>query len=122
MKKSIFYSIPMLKCPRCRTGNLFPKLVIAKPLDMHKSCEFCNQKFILEPGFYWGAMFISYIISAFSLFGMLAIFLFVLKWSLNAAFICGVIILLIFYLYIVRISRSVWIHFFVKYDPLVINN
>lgn len=122
MKKSILYSIPMLKCPQCRTGDLFPKLVVSKPLDMHDSCKICHQKFVLETGFYWGAMFISYIISAFSLFGMLALFLFGLKWSFNAAFIIGVIILLIFYLYIVRISRSVWIHFFVKYDPLAINN
>ena len=50
------------KCPRCRHGDLFQtsKFKLNSFYRMHKACEVCQQTFEPEPGFYFGAMFVSY--------------------------------------------------------------
>lgn len=53
------------KCPRCRQGDLFqqPLGKFFKNRAMYKKCTVCNLAFEPEPGFYYGAMFISYAVS-----------------------------------------------------------
>ncbi len=64
-KRSKLSSIFSLKCARCHTGDLFPtgSFSFNKPFEMHKECPHCGLNLEPEPGFYFGAMFISYIIS-----------------------------------------------------------
>lgn len=53
------------KCPRCREGDIFkyPLIRIHKFSKMHESCPNCGASFEPEPGFYYGAMFVSYAFS-----------------------------------------------------------
>ena len=53
------------KCPRCREGDMFqfPLFNISKFSRMHKTCPHCGQKFEVEPGFFIGAMYVSYAMS-----------------------------------------------------------
>ena len=56
-------SILSLRCPKCRTGQLFQSGKISRPgslFTMHPACPHCKQSFEPEPGFYYGAMFVSY--------------------------------------------------------------
>ena len=59
------------KCPACLKGNFF---IYQNPYnlktftDMNKSCTNCGMDFIQEPGFYFGAAIISYILQALILF------------------------------------------------------
>lgn len=50
------------KCPVCREGNIFKYPVSRLPhfSEMHSQCPVCNASFEKEPGFYYGAMFITY--------------------------------------------------------------
>jgi uncharacterized protein (DUF983 family) len=50
------------KCPRCRQGDLFKTsaLKLSKFYKMNDNCLVCKQTFEPEPGFYIGAMFVSY--------------------------------------------------------------
>lgn len=50
------------KCPRCHTGPLFNHgtLHLSKLTDMPDACPVCGLRYEPEPGFYWGAMYISY--------------------------------------------------------------
>ena len=60
---SSFRSMFGLKCPRCRKGKLFTRrglFVYREMLKMPENCAVCNQKFEIEPGFWIGAMWISY--------------------------------------------------------------
>ncbi|MEZ4899939.1 MAG: DUF983 domain-containing protein [Saprospiraceae bacterium] len=118
MKGSALYSTVRLKCPRCHEGDLFqtPVFDYKDPLSMGTNCPVCKQKYHLEPGFYWGAMFVSYAISAFLMFGLLALFYFGFNTSLNAAFVWTIALVVVVFVYILRLSRSIWIHLFVKYD------
>lgn len=110
------------KCPRCREGDLFVKpMDIGKPLDMPKNCAVCGQKTEPEPGFYFGAMFASYIISSWFLLLPTLLLVFYFKWSVTAALAFTIFLAALCYLRLLRGSRSLWIHLMVKYDPTVIN-
>lgn len=49
------------KCPKCKEGQTFKKNsgLFSIP-NMNKSCGECNYKFEREPGYFIGAMYISY--------------------------------------------------------------
>jgi uncharacterized protein (DUF983 family) len=54
------------KCPRCREGDIFKYQLrenIFKFGTMNKTCAVCMASFEPEPGFYYGAMFVSYALS-----------------------------------------------------------
>lgn len=107
------------KCPRCHEGDLFETRIssLQRVFHMPLKCPKCGLNYYPEPGFYYGAMFISYIITAFYCLGFAAICLFVFDLSVNATFLWLFASLVIFYVWFYRTSRSVWIHVNVKYDP-----
>ena len=55
-----------LKCPRCHEGDLFTKpFKMSDPVSMPEKCPVCGQLYMPEPGFYYGSMFLSYIVTGF---------------------------------------------------------
>ena len=118
-KRSLTQSLFGMKCPRCREGDLFKTSTISfqKPFEMLDSCPTCKQRYNPEPGYYYGAMFISYIFWGwFSILFCLTL-VFLLNWSVNSAFVLLIIISSVFFVWIFRVSRSIWIHINVKYRP-----
>ena len=108
------------KCPRCRRGDIFTKpFNISKPLDMPENCSYCNQKIEPEPGFYYGAMFISYIVSSLLLLPVPLALVFIWKWSFEGAMGLMILITALLYFKFLRGSRSLWLHTMVKYDPVI---
>lgn len=63
-KDTILYSILGLKCPYCHEGDFF----ISHPYDLKHTGDTydtwpkCKGRFNIEPGFYYGAMYVSYAI------------------------------------------------------------
>ncbi|MEL6864837.1 MAG: DUF983 domain-containing protein [Bacteroidota bacterium] len=120
--RSVLSSIWNMKCPRCREGDLFDTGTFSfeKSFDMPDRCSHCNQNYMPEPGFYYGAMFISYIFYGwFSLLFSLAL-VFGFGWSVNSAFALLIFISIILFVWIFRMARSIWIHIIVKYKPSVL--
>lgn len=105
-----------MKCPRCGEGNLFftPTFSFKQPLDMHERCTNCQQSFFPEPGFYYGAMFVSYVSFGFFSIGLVMILHWVLGLSTELSFAILIGIAAIFYVYLFRISRSIWLGLMVK--------
>ena len=64
MKKGTkLYSILNNKCPRCHEGKFFDSANpynLAKMTSMPDKCPECGQPYEPEPGFYFGAMYVSY--------------------------------------------------------------
>ena len=89
----------------------------SKPLAMNKQCQVCGQKFEPEPGFYFGAMFISYIFLAFFSLGLTGLLVFYFQQSVELAFTILLLTLAVMFIWNLRFSRSIWIHLMVKYDP-----
>lgn len=118
-KGSKAYSIVNFKCPKCNEGNLYEtrSFSFKKSFEMHENCPVCNQDFEPEPGFYYGAMFISYIFTAFFCIGFLLIFHWVFDFSLLVSFGMLVAFIAIFFVVIFRLARSIWISMNVRYNP-----
>ena len=108
------------RCPRCRKGKLFTHAAynIRHTIDMPDKCPHCEQAFHLEPSFYYGALYVSYGLQV-ALFATVAVAVAVLypeaptSWYLIGVTAAA----LLLYPLIIRLSRSIWIHIFVKYDP-----
>lgn len=58
---NLFLSVIHEKCPFCEKGLVFKKSksLLTIP-QMNERCSECNTKFIGEPGYYIGAMYVSY--------------------------------------------------------------
>ena len=117
MLKSIF----TFQCPRCRKGDLFQSGSLVQPASlfkMHSHCPHCQQSFEPEPGFYFGAMFVSYAINT-ALFIAAWVVLTILYPDYTLSMLLGlltaVVILALPLTY--RLSRSIWLAIFVKFDP-----
>jgi uncharacterized protein (DUF983 family) len=49
------------KCPRCQSGKMFKHNAVSKSfMQMFDDCPVCGLHFEIEPGFFWGAMYVSY--------------------------------------------------------------
>lgn len=108
------------KCPRCRQGDIFVKpLKLSDPVNMPEKCAYCGQKTEPEPGFYFGAMFLSYIFSGWYILLPALLLVFYFKWSVNAAMVFVIFLGIISYLKILRGARSLWLHLMVKHEPVV---
>jgi uncharacterized protein (DUF983 family) len=112
------HAVGLLKCPRCHKGDLFltGTFSFKKSFDMHDKCTHCGQKYTLESGFYYGAMFISYIITAFTMFGVFGIMKFIFKLPVMISFIIAMVFIFALFVWFFRVSRAVWLNFFVAYD------
>lgn len=119
MRSSTLKSIYQCKCPRCHKGDMFLRGKLLNPAKfsiMNKSCAHCGQSFEPEPGYYFGAMFVSYGINT-ALFITAWVALTVIKpdYSLSLLLSLLGITVLIFLPFIYRVSRSIWIAIFISY-------
>jgi uncharacterized protein (DUF983 family) len=109
------------RCPRCRDGNIFKTSVFTfnNFTKMNPRCPNCNLDYEVEPGFFYGALYISYIFSV-GIFAAVTIILFVFFDDPESkVYITTVIVLsIIFYPFNYRFSRIIYLHLFgrVKYD------
>jgi uncharacterized protein (DUF983 family) len=118
-KNSGLYSIVTGKCPRCREGNMFPPgtLYSSRFADMQPYCPCCGQSFEPEPGFYYGAMYVSFAINVGLFLVSLAILYQVVKEITMAIMIGTVLVVVVGLLPIIfRLSRVLWINIFVRYE------
>lgn len=113
------------RCPRCREGKLFQHPVsisLKKNMQMNKNCAVCGQATELEVGFYYGTSYVSYVLTV-----ALSVTTLVAWWAIiglstddNRFFWwmgSNAILLLLLQPWLMRLSRSLWISWFVKYDP-----
>ena len=101
------------KCPFCQKGDVFQKSAILELAKMNSHCPVCKRDFTGEPGYYFGAMYVSYGIAV----GVaLLVFLFCrfvigtdsVFWTLGSC--VSAIVLISFRNY--RWSRIIWLKLF----------
>ncbi|HCZ07552.1 MAG TPA: DUF983 domain-containing protein [Flavobacteriales bacterium] len=126
--RSFIASILGNHCPACREGRLF---TVRNPYRwrtinaLHPACPKCGENFLREPGFYFGAAYVNYgmtvalwvaVLVALYTFGALGWIEFTGMFDQPETFLySGVAALLVLLPPIQRLSRSLWIHFFVRF-------
>jgi len=110
------------RCPRCRKGKIFsrPFYSLRGFDDMYEFCPHCGLKYEVEPGYFYGAMFVSYAISG-GVALVLGFLLFYLAedpggW-VYVAVIAPAMVLIAPVNF--RFSRVLWLHYVagIKYQP-----
>ena len=85
---------------------------------MHPSCEKCSLSFEQEPGYYFGAMYVSYAINVALMVAVWVAFLilagssFSIWWMVLVSVVLG----LISTPFNFRLSRLIWINFFIRFE------
>jgi uncharacterized protein (DUF983 family) len=119
-KGSKLYSVLFNKCPRCHEGNFMEENNIFKfknAYKMYKRCPHCDLKNMMEPSFYYGAMYVTYALTVGISIITFIISTLIFKLNLLESFIPIVIVLILTSPLSLRFSRIIWINIFVHYDP-----
>lgn len=119
MKKSLLGAMIGHKCAVCRQGDMFPtgSYSFDRPFEMNEKCPLCGADFEPEPGFYYGAMFMSYILLVFPVMGLTMFLKWILNWSIEASLALVIGIGAIIFVWWFRFSRAVWLNMMVRYRP-----
>ncbi|MFZ4057772.1 MAG: DUF983 domain-containing protein [Ferruginibacter sp.] len=127
-KPNYLWSILTMRCPRCRrgamfqSGNAYKKLSLKHIFDMPVHCAECGQKYDLEQGFWYGTGYVSYALAvAISVASFIAWLVLVgVSTEDNRVFYwlgLNCILLVVLQPWMMRISRVIYLYFFVKYNP-----
>ncbi len=126
-KPNYYLSILKMRCPRCRKGQMFidknayRRLSLQHIFGMYEHCPVCHQKYDMEPGFWYGTGYVSYALAV-----AISVSTFVAWWVLvgistedNRIFywlITNTVTLIVLQPWMMRLSRVIYIRFFVRYD------
>ncbi len=119
MLKDIAYSVLWNKCPACHQTPVFRNpnpYNLSDILDMNTTCSCCHENYEKEPGFFYGAMYVSY---------ALTVGWFLITWLFYLAFldiemwqylVFAISTILLFFPLTFRLSRLIWLNFFIRFD------
>jgi len=118
-KGSKLYSILTGSCPKCHEESMYLNENPYNLMDiykMHENCSHCKTKYKIEPSFFYGAMYVSYAVGiAFAVAAFIISYIF-LNSNLKTAFVVIIITQILLMPFTMRVSRNIWINFFIHYD------
>jgi uncharacterized protein (DUF983 family) len=114
---STFNDILHQRCPRCRVGKIFHHSIFLGFPKMHEECSVCLLRYEREPGYFLGAMYISYglglpVIALFAFLSWAAT-----GWWITKYVIWAVVLFLPLAPAITFLSWLLWIYLDQKFDP-----
>lgn len=118
LKGTKLYSIFSGRCPVCQNESMYKEsnpYMVSELFEMHESCSSCGTKYKIEPSFFYGAMYVSYPVGIIFAAIAFALSYFVFKLDLFTIFLIIVAELILLLPVIIRLSRNIWINFFMNY-------
>jgi uncharacterized protein (DUF983 family) len=112
------YSILNNKCPHCHKGDFFETnnpYHLKRFAQMHERCAQCNEDFKREPGYYFGATYVSYGLTVGFGIALFLVVCVVLKMDAIPYLIIFSGLLLALMPVFYRSARLIWINLFVSY-------
>ncbi len=124
-KPNLLLSLLQSKCTRCRRGDMFQyknPYNLKHTMKMNSQCPVCGQPLDMEPGFYYGTNMISYTLAVIICVVTFLLWWFTIGFSLqDARFFwwmgINAFVLIAMQPPLMRISRTLWLFFFVQYSP-----
>jgi uncharacterized protein (DUF983 family) len=105
------------RCPRCRVGKIFQRSIFFGFPKMFERCPVCDLLYAREPGYFLGAMYISYGLGL-PVIAIFAVLLWAITgWWLTKDVIWAVVLFLPLAPAITFLSRVLWIYLDQKFDP-----
>jgi len=84
---------------------------------MNRSCSHCGESFMPEPGFYYGAMYLSYAYFVALILVLTPVCLTYLSMDITEFVASLVVLFIILTPVFFRLARRAWLTIFVKYEP-----
>jgi uncharacterized protein (DUF983 family) len=114
---SMLRSILEQRCPRCRLAGIFRTSIFRGFPKMHQRCPVCDLKFEREPGYFLGAMYISYLLGV-ALIAIMAVLLWAITgWGLIKVTVCAIVLFLPLAPTLTLFARVLWIYLDQSVDP-----
>ena len=117
-KGTKLYSVLKGKCPRCHEGEFFKYSVTINPKKITKlydNCPKCNLKYMMEPSFFFGAMYVNYAIAVALFVGVFVIAKMLFGLTILQSFIAIVVVSFLLTPFSLRLSRIIWINMFISF-------
>ncbi|MBI9040512.1 DUF983 domain-containing protein [Lutibacter sp.] len=124
-KGSKLYSILHNKCPKCQEGDFMKEkniFILHKAFQMHEKCSNCGLKYMMEPSFFYGAMYVNYGLTVGLAIITFAISVLFFDLTMLESFIPIVVVLILTTPISIRLSRIIWINIFVHFDKNAFNS
>jgi len=118
-KGTKIYSVSNNKCPKCHEGDFFKYRFTYNPkkvTQIYENCSHCNLKYMIEPSFFYGAMYVGYAITVFTFVAVFILTKVLLNFELLNSFASILIITVLITPLNLRLSRILWINMFVAFD------
>ncbi len=116
-KPSTVGDILRQRCPRCRTGTIFRYSIFRGFPKMHDRCPVCDLRFEREPGYFLGAMYVSYALGLVIVALLAALLWSLTGWWITKDTIWAVLLFLPFAPTITLLARVLWIYLDQAIDP-----
>jgi uncharacterized protein (DUF983 family) len=105
------------RCPRCRMGSIFRYSIFRGFPKMYERCGICDLRFEREPGYFLGAMYVSYGLGIVIVTLFAALLWSITGWWITKDTIWAVVLFLPLAPTITLFSRVLWIYFDQTIDP-----
>jgi uncharacterized protein (DUF983 family) len=105
------------RCPRCRVGKIFRRSIFLGFPKMHERCSVCHLRYEREPGYFLGAMYISYALALPVVALIAGILWAVTGWWITKATVWAVLLFLPLVPAITFLARVLWIYLDQTFDP-----
>jgi len=124
-KPNLILSLLQNKCTRCRRGKIYKysnSYNLRNFMKMNERCPVCGQPLDMEPGFYYGTNLVSYSVAVLIIVITFILWWIVIGFSLHDSrffiwMLSASILLVVLQPPLMRLSRTIWLAFFVPYSP-----
>lgn len=105
------------RCPRCRMGRMFRYSIWRGWPGMFEQCPVCDLRFEREPGYFLGAMYISFVLGVLIVAVVAAVIWGITGWRITNATIGALLLFLPLAPAITLFARVLWIYLDQTVDP-----
>ncbi|WP_298486286.1 DUF983 domain-containing protein [uncultured Maribacter sp.] len=121
LKGTKVYSILTGNCPVCQKESMYVEpnpYKLGSTLKMEERCSHCRTKYKIEPSFFYGAMYVSYPVGIAFATAALVIAYYFFNLTIVNSYLVIVGVMIVSLPIILRISRNIWINFFMNYKKI----
>lgn len=118
-KGSTLYSILTGSCPKCNEESMYVEknpYKLASLYKMNETCSHCKTQYMIEPSFFYGAMYVSYgltVAIGVAIFVTLNVILGIEVLPTFIGIVIGIILLMPI---TARLARNIYINMFIHFD------
>ena len=118
-KGSKLYSILTGTCPKCHEESMYLEKNPYKLNDLYKmndTCSHCHTQYLIEPSFFYGAMYVSYGLTVGIGVAIFVISNVIIGFPVKPTFIGIIVVIIALMPVTARLARNIYINMFIAFD------